>query len=215
MQILTDRDSIRRVSTSAPFLKALPKEQWPDRTYDRATAPPEGPYPASGRAELLAGELAELEDRLQAFALFLYGGALYRALLSLSATGSQSRAHMTFAVSASSGATDYVFEYDPASGRFSRRQSPPPLADYAAALQCFASDLLEFLQGKLAPSALMFGRVCRWRGSTENTSAAIDQAIWLYGHPLRRQAEYAQLYSDIFAAEPTTVPRIPARANRK
>jgi L-ascorbate metabolism protein UlaG (beta-lactamase superfamily) len=211
MQLVTDRNSIRSVLQSAPFLSTPPPEQWPDRTYNPATVPPDSVEPASGQTELRPGELRELEERLVDFAQFLYGGALFRAIHSLGASAPTVRMRSTFGICAMSGGADHVFEYDPAAGRFALLDRPAPMSEYAAGLECFASDLLEFLRGKLAPSALMFGRVVRWRNSAEATTVAIDQAIWMYGHPLRRQAEYAALYQAIYAAEPNDVARVPGR----
>lgn len=215
MQIVTDQTRIHLMSPSAPFLDTPPRDQWPDRSYDPSTQPPDSVDPASGRTELGKGELEELDQQLAAFARFLYGGPLFRAIFSLGARASSGGTGNTFAISAISGASSHVFEYDPAAGRFRRLSKPASLTEYAVGLECYATDLLEFLQGKLAPSALMFGRARRWRGSSENTTAALDNAIWLYGHPLRRQAEYAALYDAIYAAEPGVVDHVPGRARKQ
>ena len=58
----------------------------------------------------------------------------------------------------------------------------------------------------------MFGRLCRWRGGGENMTPAIDHAIWLYGHPLRRPAQYLDLYRSIYAQEPADVPTVRGRS---
>jgi hypothetical protein len=215
MQIVSDQTHIHRISPSAPFLDTPPQDQWPDRSYDPGTRPPDSVEPASGRTELGEGELEELEQQLVAFAQFLYGGPLFRAIFSLGARAASGGSGNTVAINALSGAGGHVFEYDPTAGNFRRLNVSASLSEYAVGLECYATDLLEFLRGKLAPSALMFGRVRRWRGSAENTTAALDQAIWLYGHPLRRQAEYAALYEAIYAAEPHNVTQAPGRPRKQ
>jgi hypothetical protein len=208
MQIVTDKDRISSVTDSAPFLRTLPKEQWPDRAYMPAKAKPQTVAPASGRRELRAGELDELGGCLVAFAEFLYGTSLFRALYSLTDGAAPSQIRSKFAINAMSGDVDHVFEYDPAGCRFVLLEKPAPLAEYVAGMECFASDLLEFLRGRLAPSALMFGRLLRWRGGGENLTPAIDRAIWLYGHPLRRPAQHLELYRSIYAREPADAPKV-------
>ncbi|HEV7691517.1 MAG TPA: MBL fold metallo-hydrolase [Hyphomonadaceae bacterium] len=213
MQITVDKDRIAGISQTSPFLRTLPRAQWPDRTYKPKALQSADAQPASGRTALGPGELDELTDRLADFAAFLYGGPLFRALYSLGADALPAGVRPSFAIGAMDDTADNVFEYDPAGCRFELLKQPVPLSQYVAGLECFASDLLDFLRGRLAPSALMFGRACRWRGSGENLTPAIDRAIWTYGHPLRRQAEYLDLYRSLYALEPRDVPKVPSRAS--
>ncbi len=208
MQINADGDRVVSVSESAPFLRPAPREQWPDRAYRPKTIAAEPVAAASGRTGLRAGELDELKERLTEFAEFLYGGPLFKALYSLNVAALSPKTRPAFAIAAMADGGDSLFEYDPAGCKFDVPKQPAPLSEYVAGLECFASDLLEFLRGRLAPSALMFGRVCRWRGSSENLTQAIDLAIWTYGHPLRRQAQYLDLYRSIYALEPRETPRV-------
>jgi hypothetical protein len=212
MQITADRDRVVSVADSAPFLRTLPREQWPDRTYTPNKVPSADAAPASGRTGLRAGELEELTDRLAAFAEFLYGGQLFRGLYSLTSAALPAKVKAKFAIGAMADGGDHLFEYDPTGCRFELLKQLAPLSEYVAGLECFASDLLEFLRGRLTPSALMFGRICRWRGAGENLASAIDHAIWLYGHPLRRPAQYLELYRSIYALEPADVPKVRGRS---
>jgi hypothetical protein len=213
MQITVDKDKITDISQSAPFLRTLPRAQWPDRTYKPKTLPSADVSPASGRTALGPGELDELQERLADFAQFLYGGPLFKALYSLGADALPAGVRSSFAIGAMAEGGDSVFEYDPAGCRFELAKQPAPLSQYVAGLECFASDLLDFLRGRLAPSALMFGRVVRWRGSGETLTPAIDRAIWTYGHPLRRQAQYLDLYRSLYALEPKDAPKVASRAS--
>jgi hypothetical protein len=207
-RITVAKDRIVSVEETSPFLRTPPKDQWPDRSYTPAKATPGTVEPASGRMSLQPGELEELTERLVAFAEFLYGTPLFRALYSMpGATKPRAR----FAISAVSDNADHMFEYDPSAGRFQLLTQKAQLADYAGGMECFASDLLDFLRGKLAPSALMFGRLSRWRGGAENLIPAIDRAIWVYGHPLRRQAQHLGLYRSLYALEPKETPKVKAR----
>jgi hypothetical protein len=212
MQIVTDKDRIVSISDSAPFLRVLPQDQWPDRTYSPQSIRPSDVEPATGRTGLRAGELDELKGLLAAFAEFLYGGPLFRGLYSLTAAALPAGIRPTFAIAAMADSGGHVFEYDPAGCRFNLLAQPTPLSEYVAGLECFATDLLEFLRGRLAPSSLMFGRVCRWRGGAENLTGAIDRAIWTYGHPLRRPAQYLEFYRSLYALEPAETPKVKGRS---
>ncbi len=199
LKITSTRDCIVTVEQGTAFVSALPRDQWPDRRYDPSTAPPQQTPPASGRTRLQEGELDELIAHLESFAASIYGSALFRALYSLGggelARGVRSR----FAISAVTADQEHLFEYDPMERRFTLVQSDATLEQYAAGLECHATDLLDFLRGRVPPSSLMFGRMCRWRGCGRSMSAAIDRAIWLYGHPLNRPKESLDLYRAILA----------------
>jgi hypothetical protein len=207
-RITVSKDRIVGVDEASSFLSTPPKAEWPDRTYTPAKIAPAGVEPASGRMELGQGELDELTRRLADFAQFLYGSPLFRALYSMTGT---TRPKPRFAISAVTGTADHVFEYDPAGGRFDLLTQKAQLSDYVAGMECFAADLLDYLRGRLAPSALMFGRLSRSRGSADNLVPAIDRAIWTYAHPLRRQAEHLELYRSLYAQEPKETPKVKSR----
>jgi Beta-lactamase superfamily domain len=209
-QVTASRDGVVSVTESAPYLRTLPRERWPDRTYAPTDITAGTVVPATGRSELRAGELVELKDRLADFAEFLYGTSLFRALYSMTSATLALGVRPRFAIKAMSGDADHVFEYDSPGCRFVLLEKPASLSDYAVGMECFASDLLDFLRCRLAPSALMFGRLLRWKNSRENTTLAIDNAIWSYGHPLRRPVQYLEFYRSIFAAEPNDPPKVRA-----
>ncbi|MEP7210120.1 MAG: MBL fold metallo-hydrolase [Alphaproteobacteria bacterium] len=210
-QYIIDKECIRSTTDNTPWLAAAPRDQWPDRTYDPRTEPAKVLDTATGGRALEAAELQELEERLGDFASFLYGGALFRALYSLTVTALPPPVKATFAIGVISGETRHVFEYDPSGCRFVRIEKPGPLSAYVAALECHAADLLAYLRCEIMPSALMFGRVRRWRGGNENFTSAIDQAIWLYAHPLRRPTSYLALYRSLYALEPKDTPKVRGR----
>jgi hypothetical protein len=208
MRIVCEGAAIESTADSSPFLGTPPRGGWPDRTYRPKATPQNTVEPACGRAELKAGELEDLTQALADFAAFLYGGPLFRILYSLGAPGLPANIRPIFAINAMSGKTDHVFEYDPAGCRFELSKKPNPMSAYAAGIECFATDLLDFLNSRLAPSALMFGRLIRWRNTAENTTGAIDYSIWAYCHPLRRPSQYLEFYRDIHAREPKDVPTV-------
>jgi hypothetical protein len=210
MQLVTDRSSI--VSTSqAPFLRTPPREQWPDRTYAPDLARPESAEPASGRTSLSSQELDELKLRLVSFAEFLYGGPVFKALYSLAPATLPPNVKAAFAITATVDNGASVFEYNPSACRFDHLGQEVDGSQYAVGLECFASDLLDFLRGRLPPSALMFGRICRWGAGREGLTQAIDRTIWTFGHPLRRQNEYLEFYRSILALEPQAAPMVKSR----
>ncbi len=209
--ITTTRDRIVSTREASPGLKSLPPRSWPDRTYKPQSAPPPGVSPASGRTRLEAGEREELLERLTAFAGFLYGSGLFRTLYSLSAAELAPGVRQGFAISAITGEDSFLLEYDPSAAAFRDIGGSAKLTAYAAGIECYATDLLEYLRCNLAPSALMFGRLARWRGCNRNISGAIDNAIWLYGHPLRRPDQYLSFYRAILAEQPGEAARVRGR----
>lgn len=213
-RITTTRDAVVSISDTSPGLRSLPVESWPDRSYQPAIAPPAGVSPASGRTHLGAGEREELLEQLRSFASFLYGSPLFRTLYSLSAAELPAGVKQAFAISALSGEDTILLEYDPSAVSFRDLGSSASLSGYALGAECYATDLLEFLKCTLPPSALMFGRLCRWRGCNRNVTGAIDNAIWLYGHPLRRPDEYLKLYRAILAEQPKDTAKLRGRMSR-
>ncbi|MFT3721983.1 MAG: MBL fold metallo-hydrolase [Hyphomonadaceae bacterium] len=207
----TTRDAIVSVSERSTGIGLLPRERWPDRSYQPASSPPAGVSPASGRTTLAAGEREELVEQLKAFADFLYGSALFRILYSLSASELPAGVKPGFAISVLSGEDSILLEYDPGSASFQTPAKAAGLSGYAAGIECYATDLLEFLRCRLPPSALMFGRLARWRGCNRNVTGAIDNAIWQYGHPLRHPAAYLDFYRAILAEQPADAPQLRAR----
>ena len=159
-----------------------------------------------GCAALIGGLAVAVRGRMTGLGRIAVGCGLILAL----ATAGFVATHV-FAIGVISGSARYVFEYDPSGCRFTRVDKPGPLSAYVAALECHAADLLAYLRCEIMPSALMFGRVRRWRGGNENFTSAVDQAIWLYAHPLRRPAAYLDLYRSLYAREPKDVPHVRAR----
>lgn len=214
-RITSSADAIIDIAEASPGLGAMPRASWPDRAYRPGLAPPAGVSPASGRTVLAAGERAELLERLSGFARFLYGSPLFRALYSLSAADLPAGMRQAFAISAISGEEGLVFEYDPTLACFRDLSAGGQLSQYAAGIECYASDLLDFLRGRLAPSALMFGRMTRWRGASRISPGAIDNAIWLYGHPLQRPEHALELYRSILAGQAGVRPLLKGRAGER
>jgi hypothetical protein len=210
----TTRDAVIGVSERSTGIGLLPRERWPDRAYRPASAPPDGVSPASGRTTLAGGEREELIERLKSFADFLYGSALFRILYSLSAGELAAGVKPGFAISVLSGEESLLLAYDPGSASFMADKKSAGLSGYAAGIECYATDLLEFLRCRLTPSALMFGRLARWRGCNRNVIGTIDNAIWQYGHPLRRPDAYLEFYRAILAEQPQGGPQLRGKGER-
>jgi len=187
-----------------PFVRALPRERWPDREYRPHLAAVAEYGPATSEVELAsAGERGELRAELADFARFLYGGPVFRSLLSLTAADVEGRRPalaLRLRTDAEGGAM--VLRYDPCACAFVPDESADPVAEFASGIECWASDLLALLRGELGPSALCYaGRLRTWNHAAQRLYFSPD-TLWVFAHPLRRPAATAALYRRLVAAQP-------------
>ncbi len=189
---------------SEPFVRASPRERWPARDYRPGLASVAEYGPATGvtrvdpedaRRRLLAG--------LVDFARYLYGGPVFRSLLSLTEAdvgGRRPALALRLRTDAEGGAI--VLRYDPRACAFVADTSTDPVAEFASGIECWASDLLALLEGELGPSALCYaGRLRTWNHAARHLYFS-PETLWVFAHPLRRPGPAAALYRRLLAAQP-------------
>jgi hypothetical protein len=211
--IVLDGGRVVERTENAGFLTTVPREQWPDRRWRGDVELMETYEPACGRRDFGDVELAELRERLQELARFLYGEGIFKALYSLQEQDLNGRrpAFALLLLTEEEGAS-YLLEYSPQSCEFVPGSGEDPTEDYFVGLECYGSDLLELLRGHLAPSALVFGRMRRWAVDPGRIRSALEHTLWLYRHPLRHPQQYLELYRRLLAAEPRDVVRVRGRS---
>lgn len=205
--ITIDGGCLASGESQAQFVRALPSDCWPDRSFAIEGEEPK-PFQeleaGSGKARASEQELRLLLDLLSEFARYLYGTALFRALYSIDAA-KLGDIKPTFAIFAISGGEYHVFEYCPSSCEFVNLKQDTWPASHIIAIECYATDLLDVLRCRLSLSAVMFGRIRRWHAPAPDLRWALDRALWQYAHPLRHPVRYFETYMELFKAEPADV----------
>ncbi|MEM7153310.1 MAG: MBL fold metallo-hydrolase [Myxococcota bacterium] len=191
----------------APFIAVPPRSQWPTRTHD-PTVPVRDHAPVlSGRA-FGEAQLQTLIDELGDFARYLYGGAVFRALQSLTEDDLHGRrCALAIALRRADG-PPYVLRYEPEACGFTRQPSTDAIEEFASGLECWGADLLGLMRGELGVSALCFaGRMRVWNHAPRRLRWS-PHDLWMFGHPLRRPAAATQLYRVLRAQLPESTERV-------
>jgi hypothetical protein len=189
----------------APFVRCegdLPAREW------KNDVPFVESYgPASGRTELSEEEANRLLHELQGFAASLYGGPLFRSLLSLE---DQSERKQTWALMLKDGDGAFVLEYDPSACAFVPVNEEDPVGTYLATFECWAADLLDTFEVRISQDAIGLGRH-RVFCEDESIDCGINQALFTYMHPLRFPDRYLAFYRRLIEELPKVAPRVRAR----
>ena len=152
---------------------------------------------------------AELREELGLFARHLCGGPHFTRLYSLTRDQGGRRKQTTVLVLLSTSGSARHFAYEPQSGAFVEVESADAVSEYVCGLACWATDLLALFRGEFGPSGICFGRHRRWC-LLDGGTPTIEDALWMYQHPLRRPDRFLALYRRLLASEPAEVPRVRA-----
>lgn len=183
----------------APFVRCegdLPSREWKnDVPFVESYAP------ASGRTELSEEEAKRLLNELQGFAASLYGGPLFRSLLSLEEHGERKP---TWALMLKDGDGAFVLEYDPSACAFVPVDEEDPVGVYLAVFECWAADLLDAFEVRISQDAIPLGR---HRIFCEDASihCGMNQALFTHAHPLRFPDRFLAFYRRMIAELPVAV----------
>jgi hypothetical protein len=194
------------------FIGTLPREQWPARDFRGDDARLAEYAPACGRRELEPTAVERLLHELRDFARHLYGTATFRSLCSLPTDPPPGpRPAFCFALRHGHGDERLVLRHHPGACSFVPHESVDPIADFMSGIECWATDLLAFLEGELGPTALCHaGRLRQWNHDPRRLRVSAHD-LWMFGHPLRRPDVAAALYRRLLLAEPPVVPHIAGR----
>lgn len=193
----------------APWLACLPRASWPARSGGEACWVEITPM--CGRTRLAEGEVVTLNTELQRFAAHLYGRRPFRRLCSLDNSRLDGRAP-TFALVLRDGdeGEAWVYAYDLRGCRFVPVSSADPPAEYALVYECWATDLLGVLRGRLPPTALYIGHCHEWAIDVELFD--LTAVLAGYSHPLRMPEQFLARWRELLAGLPAVEPVVRARA---
>jgi hypothetical protein len=191
-----EKGQVTSIDRGCPFMVVRDRQSWRDRTYrGRDNQYVLDDYPsASGRPTLDGEELDQLQDLLDEYGRYLYGKRVFKWVTSLRERCYAGR-RPTFAIAVlvDSERSAVTFEYDPQGCRFVPSDCEDPAAEYAGGIECWGSDLLEVLQGKLGPSSLMFGRSRAWTCDPARLPMS-PHDLWPFFNPLLSPDRMLRLY---------------------
>ncbi|MCP3102952.1 MBL fold metallo-hydrolase [Myxococcus sp. K15C18031901] len=185
---------------SRDYLRTLPRQRWPERSYtgDQPVLPP-GYAPACGRREAGPEQKAKLEEHLPDLARFLYGTRVFQELLSLHTDELRERRRSIALVLKRDG-DPWVFEYHPHQCRFVERETLNPYSAYPAGIECWATDLLALFEGHVvASSGVGLGRARLWSHVPGKLQGLFTQVFTRFFHPLRRPEAALTMYRRVWA----------------
>lgn len=199
---------LKSTAPCTPWLETAPVATWPSRA--KTNANPVRDYaPATQRARLADGELAQLAALLDDFAGELVGGMVFRGLHSL--MQSDTPRALTFMFALRDGDAEHRFVYEPSACRFVATQAARDTV--LAGLECHATDLLAVLRGELGPIALTFGRARLWNALPQRFAFDLFGELHRVSHPLRKPAQTARTYQRIWERVRGTVPVLKHRVD--
>jgi hypothetical protein len=190
--------------THAPFVRC--EAELPSRRWTNDVPFVESYGPASGRTTLSDDQAQRLLQELQGFAAALYGGPLFRSLLSLDGS---SELEPTWALVLKDGDGAFVLEYDPCACAFVPVDEPDPVAVYLAVFECWAADLLDTFEVRMSQDAIGLGRH-RIFCQDLSIDCGMNQALFTHVHPLRFPERFLAFYRRMIEELPATEPVIQA-----
>lgn len=214
LTVCCEGDRVTAVEPEAPWLRARPVSEWPDRAFDATPYTLARYEPVAGDRGLSPESFGQLAAELSDFAAYLYGLGTFRALYSLTAAQLGGRT-ATFALvcRVAEGDTDgaVVFVYDAAARDFRPVRCERPVETYLAGVECWASDLLGLFRAEHSAAALLFGRYRSWNAAPERFAFSLVGELMRYVHPLRQPDRHTALYRRLLSRESPNAPRVGAR----
>jgi hypothetical protein len=203
------------ITSTCEFLTVPSEDVWESRDVQTDVPVPTHYAPACATGELDDDEFLELLNELSYYAGHLHGGPLYDALYSLAPEDIQGRIpSAAFIVLVDRPRRAVVLEYAPERCAFVIAEGIESPDRYVTFTECWGSDLLRVLRGKLPPSAIGFGRSRTWKAVPGAVRIGLLDLLWTYAHPLRRPDRYLSLYRDLLQLESEPPCRVRAgRAN--
>jgi hypothetical protein len=184
------------------FVFALPRAEWPDRSFSGEIKWMEHFDPACGQKIFSESDLPLLQNELNRFAEYLYGTTPFQQLYSMTEEDFKGKLP-TFALNllANEEGASYTFAYEPQSCSFVLVECEDP-GEFYAGLECWASDLLAHLCFEISPNAIGLGRCRAWNINPEAFSMDINTHLFIYAHQLRHPKRALELYRKILASLP-------------
>lgn len=195
----------------APFVHALPRASWPERSLQPdATAHPI----VAARPDDEVPTASALAERLEDFAAYLYGTPVFRSLCSALVDEVEGHHVAVGFVARYRGEAGREHEcrlvHDPRRCGFVAVPADHPQARFVSGWEVWAADLAAFLDGRLAASGLCHAGRLRPFNLRPDVLRVSAHDLWMYGHPLRRPRATARLYAGLRADDGHGPPRIGA-----
>jgi hypothetical protein len=199
-EVIVLRDgAVQVVEPRAPFLESPPGLNVVLPFSNREAELQE---PVTGRKNFDVSRKAELEQELRRLAEHMYGGPLFRIVLSLARDlqGQQRTFAMIFVIDEEG--SEWIYEYRPRSCDFVQVQRTSEEArDYLSAMLIWATDFLAVATGEVEPRVLT--RSVLEDRANDVVPKFVDQ-LWNFYHPLRFPRQVLTQYRRALAAEAAT-----------
>jgi hypothetical protein len=172
--------TVRLIDRRAPFLKCLDGLQ---SVRPFANRDGELQDPVTEVKNFDVSRRVDLETELQAFAEYLYGGSLFRLLLSIGNEARGDRRKFVIAFVVDEQGTEWVYEYRPESCAFVPvDRTSEQLEEYLAALLMWATDFLAVAHGEVEPRVLERSLA---EERADDRIPKLSWFLWRFYHPLR------------------------------
>lgn len=188
------------VKGATAYVRCPPQVEWTARPR-YWPAPGEPITPSVDDGTFNDCQLAELEAALAEVAEYLYGGAFFRMLYSLSDDSLEHR-KPTFAWIFFTNSVEqcYAFEYRPSHCDFAQVDDPAGLSDrYVGIVACWASDFVALARGTIEPRNIVKGFRESWY--PQSSVSFFESVVWKFYHPLRHPGRVLQQYQRILELE--------------
>lgn len=191
--------TVQDIYPRAAFLEALPGQQ---NVLAFSNQDSHLKEPVVGRKTFDPALKHDLENELRRLAEHLYGGPLFRLLMSI---GNAERAHRrTFAISfvVDAEGTEWVYEYQPLSCDFVQVDAATDqLGDYLGAMLLWATDFWAVASGEVEPRVLARAMV---EARADERIPRLTWMLWSLYHPLRNPRRVLEQYRKAMAIEGDT-----------
>ncbi len=195
--VVMEEGRLRGWRYELPFVATLPQAEWPPPPV--FWPDPEAAHaPVGACHEPTAAELHEIQEGLCRIAEWMYGGPIFRFLLSCERPQRGRRAPHMILVLRTTPDDAYGFEYQPRQCAFVPIET---IASEAAIGQvaCWAGDLLALLRGQVEPRTVLAGFREAWAPSPPYRMPFSMLVLWPYFHPLRHPEACLRQYRRLLA----------------
>jgi hypothetical protein len=205
--IVLRRGAIEDVEARAPFLETLPGR---DSVMPFSNPVPELSDPVVARKNFGVTRKVDLEKELRRFAEHLYGGYLFRLLMSMGNDVKGDRRTFVVVLVADEAGREWVYEYRPQWCDFVQvDKTSEQLGGYLGAVMMWATDFWAVASGEVEPRAVERSVV---EARADERLPRLTRLLWHFYHPLRFPERVLAQYRRALALESTATTCVLPRA---